>query len=38
MGVNEKEPFGSFLNLFKTIENYSICYIIVKNCILNEMR
>lgn len=39
MGVNEKEPFGSFFeSVLKIIENYSICYIIVKNCILNEMR
>ncbi|EJR78786.1 hypothetical protein IK7_04402 [Bacillus cereus VD156] len=39
MGVNEKEPFGSFFeSVVKTIENYIICYIIVKNCILNEMR
>lgn len=39
MGVNEKGPFGSFLkSVVKTIENYNICYIIVKNCIFNEKR
>ncbi|AGF99903.1 hypothetical protein H175_ch1191 [Bacillus thuringiensis serovar thuringiensis str. IS5056] len=39
MGVNEKGPFGSFFkSVLKTIENHNICYIIVKNCILNEMR
>ncbi len=39
MGVNKKEPLGSFFeSVVKTIENYDICYIIVKNCIFNEKR
>ncbi len=36
---NEKESFGFFFeSVVKTIENYDICYIIVKNCIFNEKR
>lgn len=35
----KKVPFGAFfISVVKTIEKNHICYIIVKNCILNEMR
>ncbi len=39
MGVIQKRAKRLFFEtVVKTIENYDICYIIVKNCILNEMR
>lgn len=39
MGVNQKGAKRLlFDSVVKTIEKYYICYIIVKNCIFNEMR